>query len=145
MENRLIGVCLIVIFIVWSFWILLKVSGVTEEDDDKKKNVELEANYSAIFSVEIAIYCVHLADYTTRIFIGGYILEEISPLTPLAASLLLLRIIYLPIAFETEIFLSNFWKKLNKNICIFKDLIANILRFFCLLVTFSLILATFSN
>jgi hypothetical protein len=30
MDNRLIGVCLIVIFIVWTVWIFLKMSGITE-------------------------------------------------------------------------------------------------------------------
>jgi hypothetical protein len=63
-----------VIFIVWTVWIFLKISGITEEDEDNK-NEEVEENYRIIFVLEMTIYFIHFADYLTRIFIGGYILE----------------------------------------------------------------------
>jgi hypothetical protein len=66
---------LLVIFIVWSFWILIKISGAVEENEkNKNKNEEALVNVNTIFAIEIFIYSIHLADYTARIFMGGYIL-----------------------------------------------------------------------
>lgn len=68
-----------------------------------------------------------------------------SPLTPLAASILLLRIIYLPIAFETVIFSSEYWKKFNKTIKIYMEIVSNIIFFFLFVFICSMILATFTK
>lgn len=105
----------------------------------------MKKGYSTIFSIEVVIYCIHFADYICRIFIGSYLIEESSPITPLATSLLILRIIYIPLAFENILFFTSFWKNLNESFDTFKEVVANIFFYMCFMICFSMVLGTLST
>lgn len=105
----------------------------------------MKKGYSTIFSIEFLIYGIHFADYICRIFIGSYLVEESSPITPLATSLLILRIIYIPLAFENVLFFTSFWKNLNEFIGIFKEVVSSIFFYICFMVCFSMVLGTLST
>lgn len=143
MQRRLVGVCLCVVFIVWSFWIALKSSGMTDESEEEKK--EIEDNNKSIFSIELLIYCIHLFDYISRMLIGTAFLEESSPITPLATSVLIIRIMYLPLAFEEITFKSDLWKSLNSQLKIFVEICCSNMGYLRFLVSLSLILGSISK
>lgn len=76
---------------------------------------------------------------------GSHFLEGHSPITPLATSLLIIRIIFIPLAFEEITFKSDLWKRLNHQLKIFVEICFSNLGYLRFIVSLSIILGAITK